>query len=114
MAVVASEDGDLVMQDPLSQENGIVTGAGDEGDDGEEDVEMDELKIESEVSSKSSQNTDPKLQKEMETCFGFDEVRLFLIFPYFRLLLFKNVINSYVNLFECFRKRRTKKMAIAI
>lgn len=77
MAVVASEDGDLVMQDPLSQESGIVTGTGEEIDDGEEEeVEMDELKIEPGTTNKSSQNTqnDPKLQKEMETCFGFDEV----------------------------------------
>lgn len=76
MAVVASEDGDLVMQDPLSQESGIVTGTGEEIDDGEEEeVEMDELKIEPGTTNKS-QNTqnDPKLQKEMETCFGFDEV----------------------------------------
>lgn len=77
MAVVASEDGDLVMQDPLSQESGIVTGTGEEIDDGEEEeVEMDELKIEPGTTNKSSHNTqnDPKLQKEMETCFGFDEV----------------------------------------
>lgn len=74
MAVVASEDGDLVMQDPLSQESGIVTGTGEEGDDEEEETEI-KLKIDPEPSIKS-QNTqnDPKLQKEMETCFGFDEV----------------------------------------
>lgn len=79
MAVVASEDGDLVMQDPLSQESGIVTGTGEDGDDGDEDdVEM-ELKLEAGTVKSSSQNThsDPKLQKEMETCFGFDEVREF-------------------------------------
>lgn len=78
MAVVASEDGDLVMQDPLSQESGIVTGTGEDADEVEEDdTEMDDLKMDSGTSSKaSSQNTqsDPKLQKEMETCFGFDEV----------------------------------------
>ncbi|XP_034173652.1 uncharacterized protein LOC117601219 isoform X3 [Osmia lignaria lignaria] len=73
MAVVASEDGDLVMQDPLSQESGIVTGTGEEGDDEEEETEI-KLKIDPEPSIKS-QNTqnDSKLQKEMETCFGFDE-----------------------------------------
>ncbi|XP_076649632.1 uncharacterized protein LOC143357203 isoform X3 [Halictus rubicundus] len=77
MAVVASEDGDLVMQDPLSQESGIVTGTGEEGDEVEEDdTEMEDIKLDSGTSSKgSSQNVqnDSKLQKEMETCFGFDE-----------------------------------------
>lgn len=78
MAVVASEDGELVMQDPLTQENSIVTETEeiDEVEE-EEDIEMHELKIEpstpSKSSTQSSQN-DPKLQKEMETCFGFDEV----------------------------------------
>lgn len=77
MAVVASEDGELVMQDPLTQENSIVTGTGEEIDEvEEEDIEMQDLKIEPNTPSKSSQNSqnDPKLQKEMETCFGFDEV----------------------------------------
>lgn len=78
MAVVASEDGDLVMQDPLSQESGIVTGTGEDGDEvEEEEPEIEDIKMESGTSTKSSsQNTqsDPKLQKEMETCFGFDEV----------------------------------------
>ena len=77
MAVVASEDGDLVMQDPLSQESGIVTGTGEDGEEmDEEEDDMEELKLDPGTSSKSSpQNTqsDPKLQKEMETCFGFDE-----------------------------------------
>ncbi|XP_071639813.1 uncharacterized protein [Temnothorax longispinosus] len=77
MAVVASEDGELVMQDPLTQENSIVTATGEEIDEvEEEDIEMHELKIEPTTPSKSStQNSqnDPKLQKEMETCFGFDE-----------------------------------------
>lgn len=78
MAVVASEDGELVMQDPLTQDNSIVTGTGDEIDEvEEEEMEMHDLKIEPTTPSKSStQNSqnDPKLQKEMETCFGFDEV----------------------------------------
>ncbi|XP_076686162.1 uncharacterized protein LOC143378358 isoform X4 [Andrena cerasifolii] len=77
MAVVASEDGDLVMQDPLSQESGIVTGTGEDGEEmDEEEDDMEELKLDPGTSSKSSpQNTqsDPKLRKEMETCFGFDE-----------------------------------------
>ncbi|XP_071558559.1 uncharacterized protein [Temnothorax nylanderi] len=77
MAVVASEDGELVMQDPLTQENSIVTATGEEIDEvEEEDIEMHDLKIEPTTPSKSStQNSqnDPKLQKEMETCFGFDE-----------------------------------------
>lgn len=90
MAVVASEDGDLVMQDPLSQD-GVVSGAGEtevEGEgEGEEDEEDDEEHVEmkleestnpsrksSRASSQSSQN-DPKLRKDMETCFGFDEVK---------------------------------------
>lgn len=84
MAVVASEDGDLVMQDPLSQESGIVTGTGEEGDEAEEEeIEIDQLKMEPGTPNKSSsQNTqsDPKLRKEMETCFGFDEVsKLYLL-----------------------------------
>ncbi|KAL2731438.1 transcriptional repressor CTCFL-like isoform X1 [Vespula squamosa] len=81
MAVVANEDGDLVMQDPLSQENSMVGGTVEDGCEVEEDEgDMHELKIESVAScntnKSSSQNTqsDPKLQKEMETCFGFDEV----------------------------------------
>ncbi|XP_011352467.1 transcriptional repressor CTCFL isoform X2 [Ooceraea biroi] len=77
---VATEDGELVMQDPLSQESGIVTGTGEEVDEVEEEaLEMQDLKIEAvtpTASKASTQNTqsDPKLQKEMETCFGFDEV----------------------------------------
>ncbi|XP_071872507.1 uncharacterized protein [Bombus fervidus] len=77
MAVVANEDGDLLMQDPLSQESGIVTGKIEEGDEvKEEDIEIDELKMEPETCTKSlsrNMQSDPKLQKEMETCFGFDE-----------------------------------------
>lgn len=76
MAVVASEDGELVMQDPLTQDSSIVTGTGEEIDEVEEDMELHDLKIEPSTPSKSSaQNSqhDPKLQKEMETCFGFDE-----------------------------------------
>lgn len=79
MAVVASEDGELVMQDPLTQESSIVTGTGEEIDEvEEEDIEMQELKIETVTSKSSSQNSqnDSKLQKEMETCFGFDEVMI--------------------------------------
>lgn len=77
MAVVASEDGELVMQDPLSQENSIVTGSTEEIDEVEEDeVEIQEMKVETITNKSSTQNaqSDPKLQKEMETCFGFDEV----------------------------------------
>ncbi|XP_008211025.1 transcriptional repressor CTCF isoform X2 [Nasonia vitripennis] len=74
MAVVASEDGDLVMQDPLSQESGIVA------EDGDEIMEQDEtqeivgsLKLEEVPITKNHRRSDPKLQKDMETCFGFDE-----------------------------------------
>ncbi|XP_014614149.1 PREDICTED: transcriptional repressor CTCFL-like isoform X3 [Polistes canadensis] len=80
MAVVASEDGDLVMQDPLSQENSMGDGTGEDGCEVEEDdSDMQELKIESVTSCSTNKSTsqstqsDPKLQKEMETCFGFDE-----------------------------------------
>lgn len=79
MAVVANEDGELMMQDPLGQENGIVTGTTDEVDEVEEEIEMQELKVENITSSKSSAQSTPsdsKLQKEMETCFGFDEVSI--------------------------------------
>lgn len=83
MAVVASEDGELVMQDPLTQDNSIVTGTEEIDEVEEDDIEMQDLKIEpstpSKSSTQSSQN-DPKLQKEMETCFGFDEVSNTLCF----------------------------------
>ncbi|XP_015585925.1 transcriptional repressor CTCFL isoform X3 [Cephus cinctus] len=78
MAVVASEDGDLVMQDPLSQDGSIVTGTGDDGDV-EDESELQELKLESDVSGSSNKSSgqssqnNPKLRKEMENCFGFDE-----------------------------------------
>lgn len=84
MAVVANEDGDLLMQDPLSQESGIVTSKIEEGDEvKEEDMGTDELKMEPETCTKSlsrNMQSDPKLQKEMETCFGFDEVSKFYFF----------------------------------
>lgn len=85
MAVVASEDGELVMQDPLTQENSLVE-TGDEIDEvEEEDIEMQELKIEPVTSKSSTQNSqnDSKLQKEMETCFGFDEVMIYVYIVYF-------------------------------
>lgn len=85
MAVVASEDGELVMQDPLSQDNDIVAGSVEECDEIEEETEIHELKIEPLTPPKpSTQNTqsDPKLQKEMETCFGFDEVSIILPLNY--------------------------------
>lgn len=79
MAVVANEDGDLMMQDPLGQDSGIVTEVGENGE--EDEIVMSELKVEDGIqsASKSSGQTsraDPGLRKEMETCFGFDEVRL--------------------------------------
>lgn len=97
---VTTEDGELVMQDPLSQESGIVTGTGEEVDEVEEEaIEMQDLKIETVTSnaSKSSQNSqsDPKLQKEMETCFGFDEVSVMFcvlyvcVFSNFKLFFVK-------------------------
>jgi len=82
---VTTEDGELVMQDPLSQESGIVTGTGEEVDEVEEEtIEMQDLKIEtvtpnSSKSSTQSTQSDPKLQKEMETCFGFDEVSILMV-----------------------------------
>lgn len=74
MAVVASEDGDLVMQDPLSQESGIVTEAGDELIEQDAEQIVGTLKLEVPI-TKNTHSSDPKLQKDMETCFGFDEVR---------------------------------------
>lgn len=75
MAVVASEDGELVMQDPLGQDSSIVTATG-EVDEVEDDVEIQDMKVETITRKSSSQTTqsDPKLRKEMENCFGFDEV----------------------------------------
>ncbi|KAK0177667.1 hypothetical protein PV328_001699 [Microctonus aethiopoides] len=78
MAVVANEDGDLMMQDPLSQENAIITSVTDANEvieeEEEEEMEMVELK-EAIADSKpiNHKQNDPKLSKEMENCFGFDE-----------------------------------------
>ncbi|XP_048515665.1 transcriptional repressor CTCFL isoform X2 [Athalia rosae] len=81
MAVVASEDGDLVMQDPLGQD-GVVEGTEEMGEEMEEEEEEEVvLKLEDSAptpprrSTRSSQpsQSDPKLRKDMETCFGFDE-----------------------------------------
>lgn len=77
MAVVASEDGDLVMQDPLSQESGIVAEAGDEIMEQDETQQIvGSLKLEEVPITKNPRRSDPKLQKDMETCFGFDEVSI--------------------------------------
>lgn len=76
MAVVASEDGDLVMQDPLSQESGIVTEAGDELIEQDAEQIVGTLKLEEVPITKNAHTSDPKLQKDMETCFGFDEVSI--------------------------------------
>lgn len=73
MAVVANEDGELVMQDPLSQESGIVEEAEDEMMEHDADHIVGTLKLEDVSSSK---NSNSKLQKDMETCFGFDEVSI--------------------------------------
>ncbi|KAK0181052.1 hypothetical protein PV327_003371 [Microctonus hyperodae] len=81
MAIVANEDGDLMMQDPLGQENAIITSVADpneviedEEEEEEEEMEMVELK-EAIVDSKpiNQKQNDSKLSKEMENCFGFDE-----------------------------------------
>ena len=82
MAVVANEDGDIVMQDPLSQENSIVTEVEEEIEEEEAEVEeeeasMEELKLQTTTTrSKSASHAsqrDPKLRKDVQTCFGFDE-----------------------------------------
>lgn len=82
MAVVANEDGDIVMEDPLGQENTIVadvSGELEEDDEEEEgDTSLENLKLRTQITrnkseSQSSQH-DPKLRKDMENCFGFDEV----------------------------------------
>ncbi|XP_014215902.1 transcriptional repressor CTCF [Copidosoma floridanum] len=71
MAVVASEDGDLMVQDPLSQESGIVTEAGDELLEQDDDGGIvGTLKL---VDPPKKNSNNSKLQKDMETCFGFDE-----------------------------------------
>ena len=95
MAVVASEDGDIVMQDPLSQESGIVTEAGDELIEQEEAEHIvGTLKLEDVPITKASHTGDPKLQKDMETCFGFDEVSL--IFSYHMILILK--LKIYISM----------------
>ncbi|XP_043286134.1 transcriptional repressor CTCFL-like isoform X2 [Venturia canescens] len=81
MAVVANEDGDLMMQDPLGQESGLVVTAvenGEEEEDEEEEMEMEELKTETNgrqpmKQARQTTRADPALRKEMETCFGFDD-----------------------------------------
>lgn len=76
MAVVANEDGDLIMRDPLSQESGIVTEAGDEMMEQEEAEQIvGTLKLEG-VAARKTKTNDPKLQKDMDTCFGFDDVSI--------------------------------------
>lgn len=77
MAVVANEDGDIVMEDPLSQDNSIVADVSGELEAEEEDPSLGDLKLQSQITrnkseSQSSQH-DPKLRKDMENCFGFDE-----------------------------------------
>lgn len=72
MAVVANEDGDLMMQDPLSSEAGMVSVSGD--NEGEEMEEIVEESIPLRKMPNSKQQNDSKLRKEMENCFGFDEV----------------------------------------
>ena len=74
MTVVTNEDGDIVMEDPLSQEDSIE----------HQDVETDEINMQDENghittiqianTKTSSQSKNTKIQKDMETCFGFDEV----------------------------------------
>ena len=80
MAVVANEDGDLMMEDPLSQEDSTIVAEDENGEGEEEELEMEELKVEDdteqpEKSSDQGSRGDPGLRKEMETCFGFDDVR---------------------------------------
>ena len=85
MSVVANEDGDIVMQDPLSQESGIVTEAGDEDiDDDDDEGVITSLKIER--PNKKATNGS-KIQHDMDTCFGFDEVGFFVLFSEYQLLI---------------------------
>jgi hypothetical protein len=56
----------------MRQEIEILNGTGEEGDKAEEI----KLPTSSKSSSQHTQN-DSKLQKEMETCFSFDEVNKF-------------------------------------
>lgn len=72
MAVVANEDGDLMMQDPLSQEATIVSASGEQ--EHEEIEEITDDSMSPQKNSNSKQQNDSKLRKEMENCFGFDEV----------------------------------------
>ena len=67
MSAVVNEDGDLVMQDPLDQEAAIITGNPDDDEDVDDD-DMTEVKL---VTSVDKPN---EFRKEMETCFGFDDV----------------------------------------
>ncbi|XP_034942097.1 transcriptional repressor CTCFL isoform X1 [Chelonus insularis] len=74
MAVVANEDGDIMMQDPLSSDGGIVT-TSNEANEAEEEVDISQLKesMSNKKTTVQKEQTDNKLRKEMENCFGFDE-----------------------------------------
>lgn len=74
MAIVASEDGDIVMQDPLSQESSIVTEVEHELVNSEGTKQIVRTMKLDKSTTKGSRANDSKLQKDMETCFGFDEV----------------------------------------
>lgn len=116
MAVVANEDGDLMMQDPLGQESGLVVTAvenGEEEEEEEEEMAMEELKTETNgrqpmKQARQASRADPTLRKEMETCFGFDDVSIEkknekLTFPkklWFRFL-------KFMLLFNCRTRKRT-------
>ncbi|KAL7287247.1 hypothetical protein TKK_0018376 [Trichogramma kaykai] len=68
VSVVAGEDGEIVMQDPLGHDSLTGTETTQFIDDDGEPVT---LKMEVPISK--SQSNSSKLQKDMETCFGFDE-----------------------------------------
>ncbi|XP_011314034.1 transcriptional repressor CTCF-like isoform X2 [Fopius arisanus] len=78
MAVVASEDGDLMMQDPLSSEAGIVESlenGEDEEEEEEEEMNLEEIKqaIAARKVVHQKVHNESKISKDMENCFGFDE-----------------------------------------
>lgn len=82
MSAVVNEDGDLVMQDPLDQDGTIITGNPDDDELDEMDDDMTDVKLVS-VTGKPNES---ELRKEMETCFGFDEV-FFILFLHFCYIL---------------------------
>ena len=69
------------MQDPLgSQESGIGTqDMGEEIDMQDEDGQITTIQLAPSSSKPAKLSKTTKIQKDMENCFGFDEVRIYTL-----------------------------------